>query len=159
MEENATAGFVQKALEMGFMGLDTACQPKHYNEPGVGEGLRRFLIRGKSRENLFVQTKFTPVTGQDPKNIPYDSNASLEEQVKQSLGVSQNNLGPEPIDSLVLHSPLPDWDELKQVWEALESTVDKGEDEKKEVSEIKYDDEKSLEQRYGFKLIIKEIRK
>ncbi|MEC9381852.1 MAG: hypothetical protein VX984_02065 [Thermodesulfobacteriota bacterium] len=33
------------------------------------------------------------------------------------------------------------------------------EDEKKEVSEIKYDDEKSMEQRYGFKLIIKEIRK
>ena len=34
-----TKNLVVKALHAGFRAIDTACQPKHYNELGVGEVL------------------------------------------------------------------------------------------------------------------------
>ena len=38
-----TARLVALALRHGFRGLDTACQPKHYDEAGVGAGLAACL--------------------------------------------------------------------------------------------------------------------
>lgn len=35
-KKGKTAELVEMALKLGFRGIDTACQPKHYNEPGVG---------------------------------------------------------------------------------------------------------------------------
>lgn len=40
-KKDKTADLVELALRTGFRGIDTACQPKHYNEPGVGEGIAR----------------------------------------------------------------------------------------------------------------------
>lgn len=37
-KKERTATLVQQAIESGFRFIDTACQPKHYNEPLVGEG-------------------------------------------------------------------------------------------------------------------------
>ena len=37
-KKEETAEYVQQAVEAGFRFIDTACQPKHYNEPLVGEG-------------------------------------------------------------------------------------------------------------------------
>ena len=60
-KKDRTADLVETALEQGFLGIDTACQPKHYNEPGVGEGIQRvFSKQLLSRESLFIQTKYTP---------------------------------------------------------------------------------------------------
>ena len=42
-KEDRTADLVELALKKGFRGIDTACQPKHYNEPGVGEGIQRAM--------------------------------------------------------------------------------------------------------------------
>ena len=70
------AELVVKAVEAGFRGIDTACQPKHYSEPLVGKALEHLQDKGYKRENLFVQTKFTPLKGQDPNNIPYDEHAT-----------------------------------------------------------------------------------
>jgi diketogulonate reductase-like aldo/keto reductase len=33
-----TAALVTQAIHAGFRFIDTACQPKHYNEAGVGKG-------------------------------------------------------------------------------------------------------------------------
>ena len=33
-----TARYVSEAVHAGFRFIDTACQPKHYNEAGVGDG-------------------------------------------------------------------------------------------------------------------------
>lgn len=50
-----TADLVYKALDSGFKGIDTACQPKHYQEHLVGQGLRKALKEnGLKRENVFV---------------------------------------------------------------------------------------------------------
>jgi diketogulonate reductase-like aldo/keto reductase len=45
-KKEQTADLVVTAIRAGFRGIDTACQPKHYNEPQVGEALRRLQGRG-----------------------------------------------------------------------------------------------------------------
>jgi len=39
-KKERTADLVVKAIQAGFKGIDTACQPKHYDEPLVGEARR-----------------------------------------------------------------------------------------------------------------------
>jgi diketogulonate reductase-like aldo/keto reductase len=68
-KKEKTAELVELALKMGFRAIDTACQPKHYNEAGVGEGILKSKI---PREELFIQTKYTPYNGQDPNRVPYN---------------------------------------------------------------------------------------
>jgi len=48
-KQERTAALVEQAIETGFRGIDTACQPKHYNEAGVGEGGRRRLFNTRIR--------------------------------------------------------------------------------------------------------------
>ncbi len=48
----------------------------------MGQGIAKAMDeKGIKREDLFVQTKFTSIAGQDPANIPYDRDAPLVEQV------------------------------------------------------------------------------
>jgi len=126
-KKEATAPLVVSAVLAGFRGIDTACQPKHYFEPGVGEALR-LLMRdhGIKREDIFIQTKFTSLNGQDPKNIPYDKDADLPTQVHQSLAKSLENLGVSYIDSLVMHSPMRTFPATMQVWREFEKFVADG---------------------------------
>lgn len=126
-KEDRTADLVELALEKGFRGIDTACQPKHYKEPLVGEGIRRAYKKGLKREDLFLQTKFTSVSGQDPNDIPYDPKKELPEQILQSFSVSKKNLSTDYLDSLVLHSPMETWERTFLAWEIMESLVEKGE--------------------------------
>jgi hypothetical protein len=73
-----TARLVRTAIQRGFRGIDTACQPKHYDEAGVGAGVALCLNAALVRADLYLQTKFTPVSGQDPASIPYDPAAPLQ---------------------------------------------------------------------------------
>lgn len=126
-KKERTADLVEMAIQSGFRGIDTASQPKHYHEAGVGEALARLADAGIARDELFVQTKFTPLQGQDANNIPYDPSASLEIQVAQSFEASKRNLGTNYIDSLVLHSPLFPYANLMKVWRAMEEVYARGE--------------------------------
>jgi diketogulonate reductase-like aldo/keto reductase len=121
-----TQRLVQIAIQKGFRGIDTACQPKHYDEAGVGAGVTAGLTLGLTRRDLYLQTKFTDVSGQDPRQIPYDPRASLPEQVAQSFAASLRNLQTDYLDCLILHSPLPTAERTLAVWHALESLVDAG---------------------------------
>lgn len=121
-----TPRLVEAALRRGFRGVDTACQPKHYDEAGVGVGVAAALTRGLQREELYLQTKYTPVTGQDPERIPYDPSAVLATQVRQSCAASLNHLRVARIDALVLHSPLDTLERTFEAWRAMESLVDDG---------------------------------
>jgi len=118
-----TADCVMRALGAGFRGIDTACQPKHYHEPGVGEGI---AAHGCPRESLYLQTKFTSLSGQDPHRVPYDARAPLAEQVAQSLQASLRNLRTHYLDCVVLHSPLRAARDTLTVWRALEQAVEQG---------------------------------
>lgn len=119
-----TATLVELAIANGFRAIDTACQPKHYNERLVGIGIQKALMDNHlQREELFLQTKFTPVNGQDSSNIPYNPQDSLEQQIKTSLAVSKINLQTNYIDSLVLHSPIFPFSELLKAWRVFEEFV------------------------------------
>ncbi|KAI1480364.1 Aldo/keto reductase [Daldinia eschscholtzii] len=128
-KKDVTADLVFLALKTGFRGIDTAAQPRHYREDLVGAGVKKAISAGIiKRADLFIQTKFTSVDGQDPKNLPYDLNASLEDQVYSSVESSLNNFrcteSDEPyIDSLVLHSPLRTLSGTFRVWKTLETYV------------------------------------
>ncbi|TDR46490.1 diketogulonate reductase-like aldo/keto reductase [Tahibacter aquaticus] len=118
-----TARWVEAALRHGFDGIDTACQPKHYDEAGVGAGIAAAAL---PRETLYLQSKFTPLSGQDPARIPYDATADIAQQIRQSFAVSQRNLGTTYLDALLLHSPLRDRSAMRHAWATLESLVDEG---------------------------------
>jgi diketogulonate reductase-like aldo/keto reductase len=121
-----TERLVRLAIQHGFRGIDTACQPKHYDEAGVGAGVAASLHSRLSRGDLYLQTKFTAVPGQDPRRIPYDPRASLPVQVAQSFAASLRNLQTDYLDCLILHSPLPTTTQTLAVWHACESLVDGG---------------------------------
>ena len=114
---------------MGFRGIDTANQRRHYFEAGVGQGLAAAYRAGVvTREDLFLQTKFTYQPGQDHR-LPYDPAASLSVQVAQSMASSLEHLGTDYVDSYVLHGPSSGhgWsDEDAEVWAAMMKERDAG---------------------------------
>lgn len=117
-KEDRTEGLVRQALAAGFRGIDTANQRKHYHEAGVGAAVKAALAEGDlRREDLFLQTKFTFVRGQDHR-LPYDPAAPVAEQVRQSFERSLEHLGVERLDSLVLHGPSTARGLAKDDWEA-----------------------------------------
>jgi diketogulonate reductase-like aldo/keto reductase len=121
-----TARLVTLAIQTGFRGIDTACQPKHYDEAGVGTGVAASLGQGLTRADLYLQTKFTSLSGQDPDRVPYDRTAPLPHQVAQSIAVSLTNLQTDYLDCVLLHSPMPTMTQTLSAWRALEAFVDTG---------------------------------
>ena len=104
-KEDATPGLVTEALGAGFRGIDTANQRKHYFEEGVGQGLAAKFREGLvTRDEVFLQTKFTFQDGQDER-LPYDPAAPIATQVAQSFERSLAHLGVTRLDSLILHGP------------------------------------------------------
>lgn len=128
-KEDATQALTELALEQGFRGIDTANQRKHYFEAAVGDGIAACIQRNLvTREQLFLQTKYTFRGGQDDR-LPYDERASITDQVKQSIASSLEHLQTSYIDSYVLHGPSrriglgpDDWD----AWRAMEEAHDQG---------------------------------
>jgi diketogulonate reductase-like aldo/keto reductase len=121
-KEDRTPALTELALRMGFRGVDTANQRRHYFEEGVGQGLAAAYRAGVvTRADLFLQTKFTYRPGQDHR-LPYDPAASLSVQVAQSMASSLEHLGTDHVDSYVLHGPVSGYgwtDADIEVWEAM----------------------------------------
>ncbi|MDE3118451.1 MAG: aldo/keto reductase [Nitrospirota bacterium] len=121
-KKEATTGLVLQAVAAGFRAIDTANQLIHYEEALVGEALLALAKQGIGRDQLFLQTKFTPVNGQDHRT-PYDAKADLTTQVNQSFASSLAHLHTTYLDSYVLHGPYQryglgaaDW----EVWAVIE---------------------------------------
>jgi len=128
-KEDRTERLTRLALEAGFRGIDTANQRKHYYEAGVGAAVRSAIADGiVRREELFLQTKFTFVDGQDHR-LPYDKAASTGTQVAQSFASSLEHLGTDYLDAYVLHGPsrgrgLGSVD--YEAWRAMEGLAERG---------------------------------
>jgi diketogulonate reductase-like aldo/keto reductase len=126
-KKEKTQKYVHQALTCGFRGIDTAGQPRHYDEKLVGDAITQFLNESNlKREELFIQTKFSPADGQDRNTIPYDPSLPLKDQVHKSFESSLKNLNVKVIDSYILHSPLKTYDHTIEVWQAMEELKDKG---------------------------------
>lgn len=128
-KKERSTDLVAKAIKLGFTGVDTAAQPRHYKEDLVGEGIRRALAEGKTkREDLYIQTKYTPPAGQDPNSLPYDPTSPVEAQVHASIVSSLHHLRTSDddtayIDTLVMHSPLSTTALTLTAWRTLETYV------------------------------------
>ncbi|MFM8313081.1 MAG: aldo/keto reductase, partial [Deltaproteobacteria bacterium] len=127
-KKERTESLVTQALEKGFVAIDTANQAKHYSESLVGEALKKYFNQGNDRKNFFIQTKFTPIGGQDER-LPYDKDDKISVQVAQSVESSLKHLGLDYLDSLLLHGPYhyprlgeEDW----EAWGALEKVLQEG---------------------------------
>lgn len=125
-KENTT-DLVYEAILQGFRAIDTACQPKHYREDLVGLALLKAYESGIRREDLFLQTKFTPIDGQDKSNMPYLESDDIETQVIKSFEISKKNLHTDFIDSYILHSPIYPASKLQIVWQKMEEFVQRKE--------------------------------
>jgi diketogulonate reductase-like aldo/keto reductase len=128
-KEESTERCVTAAIDAGFRGIDTANQRKHYFEEAVGAAVQAAIRAGKvTREELFLQTKFTHRDGQDHR-LPYDERAPIGVQVQQSFESSLAHFGTDRLDSLVLHGPsrrdvlAP---EDIEVWHAMERIAKAG---------------------------------
>jgi diketogulonate reductase-like aldo/keto reductase len=123
-KEERTQELTELALRQGFRGIDTANQRRHYHEVGVGQAIARVIKDGLvTRDDFFLQTKFTFRPGQDHR-LPYDPKAPIGTQVEQSFASSLEHLGIETLDSYVLHGPTQhhglgaaDW----EAWRAMEA--------------------------------------
>jgi diketogulonate reductase-like aldo/keto reductase len=127
-KEDATANLVETAVSTGFSAIDTANQPRHYQEHLVGEALLRLAGKGINRGDLFLQSKFTPANGHDQR-IPYDPTENLTTQVRQSFESTLKNLHTDHLDSYLLHGPYSQpglGDEDWEVWSAIEELYKAG---------------------------------
>lgn len=128
-KEAATSELTRRAIDSGYRAIDTANQPRHYDEPGVGNGVEAGMKEaGLERADVFLQTKFTPLAGQGSQ-VPYERHAALAEQVEQSLRSSLEHLSTSYLDSYLLHGPHDprvmtdaDW----TVWSTLEAIHSRG---------------------------------
>jgi diketogulonate reductase-like aldo/keto reductase len=128
-KENETERLTTEALRAGFVAIDTANQRRHYDEASVGRAIQSALDSGRMcREDLFLQTKFTYLGGQDHR-LPYDPDAGYSDQVEQSFARSLEHLGLNTVDSYVLHGPMYQKgvdDSDREVWNAMEAIFDRG---------------------------------
>ncbi|KAF2117266.1 aldo-keto reductase-like protein [Lophiotrema nucula] len=132
-KKGQTERLVKEAIVAGFRSIDTAAQPRHYQEALVGQGIRGAIKEGVvKREDLYVQTKYTSPAGQDINNMPYHPLDPLETQVHTSVASSLKNLRPidesekdSYLDCVLLHSPLPTIQQTIEAWKILEGYVPK----------------------------------
>jgi diketogulonate reductase-like aldo/keto reductase len=146
-KEDETERLTKLALDCGFRGIDTANQRRHYHEAGVGRAIASAIAAGQiSRDDLFLQTKYTFRRGQDHR-LPYDPDAPIATQVAQSLASSLEHLRVDVIDSYVLHGPThgtgltpADW----EAWRAMEALFEGGRVRLLGVSNFSFDQLESL---------------
>ncbi len=127
-KKEATTALVELALRSGFLAIDTANQAKHYSESLVGAALLEVAKDGITRDQLWLQSKFTSLDGQDHR-LPYDPQASIATQVEQSFANTLEHLHTDYLDSYLLHGPynfpLLGAEDF-EVWRVLESLHQSG---------------------------------
>ncbi|XMA10384.1 hypothetical protein WAI453_003175 [Rhynchosporium graminicola] len=135
-KDERTTEFTLKAIEHGYRAIDTACQPRSYREDLVGKAIQMAFTCGilKRREDIWIQSKFTTPGGHDDDAAPYDLATSISEQVHISVALSLTNLAHREtldpltdvgvhIDSVLLHSPYPEFKDTLVAWETLSTYV------------------------------------
>jgi diketogulonate reductase-like aldo/keto reductase len=132
-KKDETTPLVLQALSAGFRVFDTAAQPKHYREDLFGAALRQAYVDGTvERKDLTIQTKFTPPSGQNLNNMPYDPNDTIDQQIHASIMSSLRNLRPREeaesvsdsyIDVLLIHAPLATKELTYAAYNCLEQYV------------------------------------
>lgn len=125
-----TLNLVGDAIDAEIRAFNTAAQPRHYREDLLGTAIKSAIAANTiTRHDIYLQTKFTSVAGQDKDNMPCNRSPSLRDQVASSIASSLNNLNhiegvnesrnEDYLDCLVLHAPLSTLEATLEVWEEL----------------------------------------
>jgi len=124
-KESQTSELVKSAILNGYRFIDTANQPKHYNEEGSGDGWTEAVRElNLTRSEIYIQTKFSQ--NQDERSAPYNVSAPVSERVRDSVKSSLQHLKTNYLDALILHSPYSKIETTMEAWKAMESFVDDG---------------------------------
>ncbi len=146
-KEDRTEELTRLALGAGFLGVDTANQRKHYVEAAVGNAVAAVVAEGRlAREDIFLQTKFTSLSGQDHR-LPYDRASSAEMQVAQSMQASLEHLHTTYVDAYILHGPASSRgisEHDRAVWGAMEALHDQGKTRLLGISNVSLDQLRAL---------------
>lgn len=81
------------------------------------------LANGGKYIFIQVQTEFTPIWAHTESKLPYNADQPLEEQVRESIEQSFQNLKIDYIDALLLHVPFEDEQDDTVAWHVMESFV------------------------------------
>lgn len=106
--DEAAAGVVRQAIELGYRSIDTASI--YGNETGVGRGIRE---SGVAREELFITTKLW-------------NDAHAHDAARAAFEASLERLGLDYVDLYLIHWPAPQNKLYVQAWEALIQLRDQG---------------------------------
>ena len=120
-------------MRAGFRGIDSSNAGSGCREDLVGIGLRNVLANNNvKRGDIDIQTGFTPPVKSASNYLPYSRRAPIATQVSQSvmsslhhLRVSEHPGGAEGtyLDCLMLETPLSEYEQTLEVWQALEKHV------------------------------------
>jgi diketogulonate reductase-like aldo/keto reductase len=127
-KEEHTKDLVSQALDLGFRAVDSANQRKHYHESGAGEAVHEWIQKGNSRSDLFLQSKFTHIAGQDHR-LPYNKNDPIEKQVLDSFEGSLSHYHTDYLDSYLIHGPSSPYTLTEtdmRVWKMMEKLYTSG---------------------------------
>lgn len=109
LNEEETRKIIKLALDNGINFFDTAIGYQNgTSEQYLGRALKDFA----KREEVYIATKFLPISSEDINN-----NISMKEHIKDSLNQSLNNLGVEYVDLYIYHM----WDYNSDIEEVLET--------------------------------------
>eukprot|EP00467_Chlorarachnion_reptans_P003046 CAMPEP_0114490150 /NCGR_PEP_ID=MMETSP0109-20121206/2282_1 /TAXON_ID=29199 /ORGANISM="Chlorarachnion reptans, Strain CCCM449" /LENGTH=298 /DNA_ID=CAMNT_0001666735 /DNA_START=214 /DNA_END=1110 /DNA_ORIENTATION=- len=88
-------------LDAGFQGICSANIPVENEEELVGAAIAEMKKQGYKRNDYFLQTRFFPPGLQHGYRTPYDRDAPLPLQIRQSFIGSQGNLNLDKFDAFV----------------------------------------------------------
>ncbi|KAI5865378.1 Aldo/keto reductase [Durotheca rogersii] len=118
-----TSRLTTLALKNGFRAVDTANYPTAYDEALVGDAVQGALKSGLARDDLLIQTKFTPSWAHAEGKLSYEVCQPLEAQVHESIEKSFQHLKVDRIDILLLHAPFKDDQDNILAWKVFETFV------------------------------------
>lgn len=125
---NQTVECVVSAIRHGLRWLDTSNQHRYYHETGTGLGWTTAArALGLERSDLYIQTKFSPLTNISGSYKFWNQTVeSVEQNVLDSMAESLQHLQTTYLDAFILHAPYPEFETNLKVWRVMESLVDKG---------------------------------
>ena len=112
---------ITKAVELGYNLIDTA--DDYRGETGIGMAVVKGVFK---REDVFLQTKISndtayadePLAGKFfNKYTPVMKRHTVDEIVKEKVGVSLREMKTDYLDSVLIHYPYPDF--YEEIWQTL----------------------------------------
>ncbi|RYP09343.1 hypothetical protein DL765_008489 [Monosporascus sp. GIB2] len=126
---------VREALERGYRAVDTASSRRYHREDEDGRAISAFLVGGSprsaSRDDIFIQSKYSPLPEQEEPgdhdtSWAYEIKDDTTSRVLKSVLRSAANLEVDVLDVYMLQTPLNSIKGTLEAWHALELVARRG---------------------------------